>query len=144
MWQAPNQNRAAAEIRRRKKLEQSRRRSNLHIRRISAQIQDEVDGLSRVRVLLNDLSVQGLEVFSPQALTPGTEIRVTIEQPRMLFVKARVLFSDHYNCSRRVISQQPYPYRVGIVFVFQSEQEERAVREFLENATERGPGAQAA
>lgn len=147
MWQQPNHNRAAAEIRRRKKKQQAKQKSGLHIRRVSAQIQGAATDMARVRVLLNDLSPHGLEIFSPQALTPGNEVEITLEHPKLLFVKARVLFSDHYNSSSRVISQQPYPYRVGIVFLFQSEQEEKDVREFLEKTAlecNGAPRAQAA
>jgi hypothetical protein len=127
VWQAPTSNRAAAEIRRRKKQRESRRRLALHIRRVTAQV-----GAETVQVVLNDLTRHGLEMYSPQPFRPGQEVSILLDEQSQVRARARVIFTEHYNCASRVISQQPYPYRVGFVFLFSSESEERSLHQAIE------------
>lgn len=111
-----------------------RRRAGFHVRRVCAQLKGIATSAAPIRVILNDLTAHGLETFSPLALASGLEVSITLEHPAQLYVKARVLYCERYNPASRVLSQAPFPFRIGVEFVFESIEEERAVREFYEKA----------
>jgi hypothetical protein len=139
VWQEANQGRAAAVIRRQRRKQQEKLRKKasaaFHLRRVTAQVKGASLGTERVRVLVNEVCPHGLEAFASRYLPAGHEIELTIDSPGMvLFVKARIVFSEHFNSSHRVISREAYPYRVGMLFLFQSDQEEVEVRAYFQRA----------
>jgi len=85
-----------------------------------------------VRILLNDFSPVGVGVFSKIPLSVGQEIAVTFQEPRRFYVKGRILWCKEYHHGSPVMSDNNFSYRVGVEFVFESEEESQQVVKFYE------------
>lgn len=136
MWQAPNHRvRALAAQKRR---DRERKRTRLHLKRVVAEIRIPAGNLGgqaqnlAARVVLNDLSVKGVSVFSPVMLNAEQEVQITLDHPRKFFVRGRVAWSQEVVTETHVISQNPFRYRIGVEFSFTSPEEEEEVRKFVQ------------
>jgi hypothetical protein len=140
MWQAPNQR--LRSVIQAKKREREKKRRPVHLKRVSAEIRPlatklgQAAAVTAARVLLNDITVKGLGIFSEHAMTPGQSISITLEEPRRFYVKGRVVWCQEFEGESRVLSAQRYSYRVGIQFVFQSAEEQAEVEKFLTELSE--------
>ncbi len=132
------------------------RRSPLHIHRVEAEIQlampanyspppGEVvqeEPSIHTRLLLNDMTQTGVGLYSPIPFLPGQEIVIRLQEPRPFFLRGRIVWCREYSLKTNILSADPFNYRVGIRFVFESLEEERMVnsycdlvkREFIHNA----------
>src|SRR4051812_46479694 len=129
MWQMPNQrlrsmNRKAA-----------RSRRPLHIRRTMAQVRvvakpEATPVVTEARILLNDLTPKDVSLFSPQPLGVGHHISLTLEDPKRVYVRGRIVGCQEFDCSSPIVSEHSYSYRVKVVFVFDTPEDEKTFREF--------------
>jgi hypothetical protein len=140
MWQVPNQKlRAMISARKREK---ERAKQAFHIRRTHAQLKivsppTPNNQILDVRVVLNDISPKQMCLFSSTPLAPGQIAAVTIDEPRRIYVRARILGCQELDCESKVISTQAFGYRLTLAFIFESEEEERQFKSFYEElATE--------
>lgn len=85
------------------------------------------------RLILNDMTARGVGLFVPDPILVGQEVSITLEYPRPIFLKGRVYACVEVMASGRVVSEVKCAYRLGIEFVFDSEEEEAAIREFAED-----------
>ncbi len=136
MWQAPSHRvRALASA---KKRARERQRKAIHLKLVDGEIRilgnhlgDGSKGAA-IRVILNDLGSKGLGIFSSSPFMVGQEISITLEKPKRFFVKGRIAWCQEHDANSHVISNNPFSYRMGIVFTFADADEERKVREYCE------------
>ncbi|MGZ3698844.1 MAG: hypothetical protein ACXWPM_09695 [Bdellovibrionota bacterium] len=119
-----------------KKKEKSRELPSLHIKRTRAELMIQ-EGLGRsvvspARVILNDLTPKGIFLFTTNQLPIGQALSLTMEDPKRFYVRGHVISCQTVIMDRRVISEENYQYRVGIVFDFQSSEESDAVQAYCE------------
>ena len=135
MWQAPSQRGKA--ITAAKKRELMRRRFPIHIKRAHAQLKIVSGSTSEaapleVRLILNDLSPGGVGIFSVTALTPGQDVVIVLEQPRMKEVKGQVIWCQEHDSSTHVLSKARYTYRCGIKFLYDSAEKQEEMKKYCE------------
>ena len=137
MWQAPSaKNRATANAKRR---DVEKWRPRLHIKRVVAELKLSAranigasTGVVSARVVLNDFSATGVGLFATEPVLVGTEVSLTIEHPKRFYCRARIVWCQEQITEGHILSQTPYTYRMGLQFVFESEEEETAVRQYYE------------
>ena len=116
---------------------------NLRMKRVLAEIRmkDIQPGQSTLgaqtitvsaRVILNEFTAGGMAIFSSEPITPGQELHVTLDEPKRFFCKARVNFCQEIFNDSKILSAETYNYRVALRFVFDTPEEEAAVREYYE------------
>ena len=106
-----------------------------HMRRVMARIQSGSQ-IFDAQVLLNDVSERGLRLFSSVPLNPGSMASITLFEPRSLAVKARVIERAAPMRQGHIVSQRTFPHRLSLRFVFSSDDERRAVAEFVRELQE--------
>jgi hypothetical protein len=115
----------------------------LHIQRVhgelrvspgAEQFESRYEAPLPIRLLLNEMSPYGVELYLPENLPNGIEVSITLEKPRRFFCRG-VVVSSQYQESR-IISAHRYSYRLGLEFVFHSPEEEKAVRDFWEEVNQ--------
>lgn len=133
MWNAPNKNQKNAARRR------ERARRAIHLKRITAtltsrsqssQPTEDANGMA-VRLLLNDLSVKGVGLYSTHPFPVGHEVNLAITEPMRLDIPGRVAWSQEFGSTSHILSKHPYSYRMGIEFVL-SPTEEQTVQIFCD------------
>lgn len=111
-------------------------RQRLHLRRAKALIRIN-DGLAtatdtiHARVILNELQATGIRIYSSSQLRPGQEISITIEEPRYFYARALVTWVDDVGHDRKILTQNPLNYRVGLRFITRNQAEERAIAAYV-------------
>ena len=135
MWQSSQSGNPSNQASARKK-----RGRGIHVKRVTAQvkIQEKLklgeapkkEKLYAVRLFLNDFGPKGVFINALESMTVGQEIAITIEQPKRFYCRGRVCSCQYLDT--KIISHETYRYRMGIEFIFTSEQEERSVREYYE------------
>lgn len=84
------------------------------------------------RTLLTDFKPKGLYFYSTERLPPNLEVIFEMNHPEKFKLIGKIIFCQYQPGSARVITDQPFPYRVGMGFHFQNEGEEIAYTEFCE------------
>jgi len=119
-----------------KKRERERSRRPLHLKRVYAQIKVETQAepakVLDARILLNDITPQGLGLFSMEPILVGQNIAITLDHPSRIYLKGRVVHCQEFAVNSHIMSKDPFLYRVGIHFQFVSKEEEDAVAKFCE------------
>jgi hypothetical protein len=101
-------------------------RKRVTLRKVAAQVRVGELGASHecsAQVILNDFTHEGLKLYSSEPLGLGQEVAVSLEAPRPLYARARVVFCYEFTQSGRILRGHHFPYRVGVEFVFDSEEE---------------------
>ncbi len=101
-----------------------------HLRRVSARLQAGSQ-IFDAMVLLNDISERGIRLFSSLPQVPGTPVLISLFHPRTLAVKAVVQERLAPMRTGHIISQRSYSHRMVLRFDFASDDERRAVAEFV-------------
>lgn len=84
-------------------------------------------------VVLNELTPTGIQLFSRNSFSRHQELALNIPSLRNFFVKTRVVSCVEVPVSAGIVHAQTFSYRVGLDFIFQSETEAEAVREYCNN-----------
>jgi hypothetical protein len=103
--------------------------------------------VTEVRLFLNDISADGLGLFSGAPMMVGDEIALTMEEPKRFYVRGRIIACVEQNANSKVVSQSAPSYRVTIQFTFDGSAEREQVKLFCEDIAKNhlfGPGRQAA
>ncbi|MGK5089275.1 PilZ domain-containing protein [Bdellovibrionota bacterium FG-2] len=139
MWQASSNGPSPAKPQRRTT---ERKAFPFHIRRVEAQFKvvtkraNPLEDITTARVILNDLTPTGLGIFLPRPIMVGQEISITLEEPRQIYLRGRIVWCMEIDAGSHVISvNQRYSYRLGIQFMFESATEKEAVKQFVEQVT---------
>jgi hypothetical protein len=133
MWQSSNP-RARAMA---KKRERQRNRKPLHIKRVTGDLKfigSDAD-ISHVRVVLNDITPKGVGVFCESALMVGREVALTIEEPKPIYLRARIAWCQEVESTGHIISANPCNYRIGLMFLYETAAEQAAVKQWCEAIT---------
>ncbi|NDD91924.1 hypothetical protein EBZ37_07555 [bacterium] len=109
---------------------QSENLSVPHLKRVSARIQYGCQ-IFDARILLNDISPEGLRLFSSLPVVPGDRVDITLLEPRTLAVKGLVVERFAPMRQGHILSSRSYPHRLSVRFEFSSEDERLAVAEFV-------------
>ena len=138
MWDLPN-HKLKVHLRALRAARKSAKRNRVRIRMQRAscvlRITDGFASFSHIvpgRILLNDFTKQGIKIFSQDPLLPGQEVAITIEDPRYFYAHGRVMWSSHLGFDRKVLTDRPFDYRVGIKFVFNSPSEQKAIADYCD------------
>ena len=135
MWQGSSQRVRALQSEKRRQKERLAR--PIHIKRVRAEIKPRGSSVNQQlpitdgRVILNDISAQGMGLFSTQPQLVGQEVSITLEEPRRIFLRGRIIWCQEHDTETHVISQNAYSYRVGIKFLFESKEEEELIKQFV-------------
>jgi hypothetical protein len=62
----------------------------------------------------------------------GQEVAITLDKPRRIYVRGRIVWCQEYDANSHVLTQQAYSYRMGVQFVFETHEESTAIQEFCE------------
>ena len=89
--------------------------------------------LKEARIILNDLSPGGIGIYSPESMPPGTFVTISLQEPQAFEVSGKVVWCQDGQNGNRILSDQAYPFRVGVKFVFKSEDEEKAFASLCED-----------
>ena len=133
MWQASGPRSRSS----RKGRGKARIRNSLHLQRVSAEIRiaprlGERAEVFTARLILNDFSPKGVGFFTRSPVGVGSDLALTLEHPKRIYLKAHVVWCQEVESTHAVISDQHHRYRVGVKFLFQSEEEEKAIQEFCD------------
>src|SRR5258707_370967 len=122
MW---SQSRGAGGKKNQKKNSTHKTKNNVmpkHLRRTTAQIKMSGPGgeIVNARVVLNDFTAEGVELFSATPLNQGQEVSLTMEEPKRFYTKGKIVWCDRAEQSGKIISIEKFNFRVRIQFVFES------------------------
>ncbi len=138
MWDVPRY-RIRAYVRALKRARSARKGSGdfeMHLKRAKAQVRI-IEGFASktaptpARMILNELTPLGTYVFTRSPFREGQIIEVTLSEPKLFYVKGRVLSCEKINSDSVILSDDPVPYRVAIAFTFQSMYEREMVKMFI-------------
>lgn len=84
-----------------------------------------------VRVLLSDVTPSGTGIFAQHQVSPGSMISLSIPMKRPFYARARVAWCrEVLDRNSSIVSETTYKFRLGLEFLFESEQERAAAHEF--------------
>lgn len=81
---------------------------------------------------LADLNPLGMTLFLEAQLVPGSDVSVTLEQPRQFYVRGGIVSCHNYLADSKVIFERPLAFRCAVKFKFDSPEEAEEVRKYCE------------
>ena len=103
-------------------------------RRTLAQVQIQETGeILAGRVLLHDLTPDGVGLFVAGPLSRGDAVSIVINKPRHIFLRGKVVWCTLFTYKTRVLSAENYKYRVRIHFEFDSQDDRAEVAKYCES-----------
>jgi hypothetical protein len=140
MWDVPRYRIRAyvRALKRARVLEKEKSDNRMHLKRVRAGIRVFEGFASRTeptvaRMILNDITAKGTYVFSPVPFRLDELVEVTVSQPRMFYVKGRVIACERVSPDSIILSEDPVPYRIAVAFEFQSMYERETVKAFIQH-----------
>ena len=85
------------------------------------------------RIMLNDLSPSGIGIYGPEPIQKGKLVTIFLQHPQAVQVEGRVIWCQRDDYGERIISQERYPYRIGVKFVFKTIEDEALFKTFCED-----------
>ncbi len=110
----------------------------MHFRRVRANVKildAESTLIYEGRVVLNDLRPGGMIIYLSEFIEPGSEIAVTLEEPKGLFLKGHVERVEDFNQSSHILSDNPFAFRVSMLLTFEDEEERARVSDICNQVT---------
>jgi hypothetical protein len=139
MWDVPRYRIRAyvRALKRARTLEKEARQNRVHFKRAHANIRvfegfGSKTEFTRARIILNEMTVKGTYIFAPKPFQQGELVEVTLNEPRLFYVKGRVISCERNNPDSVIVSEEPVPYRLAVVFEYQSLYEKEMVKSFLQ------------
>jgi hypothetical protein len=130
MWQTPN-----AKGGKGGKRSGGRYRRPMHIRRLDAELRSVTPGNPvEARLVVNDLSMDGIGLFCAQAVAVGLDVTLTIAESTPIHVHGKVVYCQPADTHMHVLSTHSFNYRVGVQFQFSNEEEKKAFQTYLEQS----------
>lgn len=81
-------------------------------------------------VVLNELTPEGIHLFTESTFTGNQELTLNIPSLRNFFIKGKVISCSEIPVNPGIMSARNFHYRVELSFIFQSDSEREAVREY--------------
>jgi hypothetical protein len=125
-----------------RKNERAKNRISLHIKRVSAQLVLDTQKSTHdahdknqpsqlnIRIVINDVTSFGAGLYVPRLLHKGQEGVLTFTTSTPISIKVRVVWSQEFNVDSHVLTEEAFPYRAGIEFIFSSEEEKTTIARF--------------
>jgi len=112
-----------------------RKRKPLRMRRIMAKLTPlDIEGNPQppeyIHCILNDISLEGIGMFSHRKFPPEQTIEMEIVQPVPYKVKAEVRWCDEILERGKIISSIQYPYRLGLKFILDTDEAKQELEAF--------------
>lgn len=133
MWQAPSRSKT-------RKRTALKRKPMFHLKRVSAEVKvlppkgqlstPDQNPPQTARVILNDITERGMGLFLPESIQVGDSVGITLEEPKRVFVRGKVINCQESGTRSAVLTEVIYAYRVVVEFEFQSEEEQNAIMDF--------------
>lgn len=133
MWQGnPNTKTTRATSRAPKRKGRSKPLSMSRIQAELKNAKDTTEPVQPIRLVLNDLTPLGIQIFTTTALPTGFEILVSLTHPSRIDLHGKVTSCQQYNLNSKILdmSGQSYRYRARVVFQFADATERDVVRDF--------------
>lgn len=107
----------------------------VHLKKTPAElILDEGVGrpktIFQAMVVLNELTPDGIHLFSESPFGGHQELTLNIPSLRNFFIKGKVVACTEIQVNPGIMSARSFNYRVQLSFIFNSEAEREAVREY--------------
>lgn len=91
-----------------------------HLKRVAARLSlegsHEADGEFEARLLLNDFSLQGANLFIPRRIDVGNHAKLVIQEPLPIEVHGRFTWLQEGKPSLHVLSSSAFSFRCGFEF----------------------------
>jgi hypothetical protein len=141
MWQSNSRKRSDGNWLHCVELRSSR---EFHLKRVTCRIA-ALDGAPAStpiegRLLLNDISTQGVAVYAPDLLPLGSIVTIDFEYPEKTTLKARVGWCQQLTGVGKVITERSQSFRIGLVFEHEKPEDQERFRTFCEKLAEIYPG----
>ncbi len=113
----------------------------IHLSRADVQIRIPMqNGEERIvngRAMLSDFKEKGLYLYVAERLPPNLEVVFEIKHPDHFELVGKVIWCQYQPTSNKIISEQPFPYRIGLGFHHASEVSTTVFAEFCARMAER-------
>jgi len=132
-WQSPSQRKRAMLLARERQKSKGRKRLKLQRVRAELKIVDKLEtSVTEARVVLTDITPQGLGLFATMPLPVGQEVALTLEQPKRFYVRARVTACLEHDVESHVMTHDRYSFRISVEFVFATAAERAEVEKYCD------------
>lgn len=81
-------------------------------------------------VVLNELTPEGIHLFAESPFQGLQELTLNIPSLRNFFIKGKVVSCNETPVNPGILTARTFHYRIELSFIFQSESERQAVREY--------------
>lgn len=139
MWQTPSKKARPFGKASAARSRTTRAQPRMRLRRTHAQVKILMPPASVVtdaRLLLNEISPNGLSLFCAAPVNVGVEVAITMEDPTRVYVRGRVVSCLEYESSQHVMSTQTYHYRVGVMFLFDTPAERSEFKRYVDSLSQ--------
>jgi hypothetical protein len=121
-----------------------RQARNFHLKRVECRLtslepQSAATTLSG-RLLLNDITQQGMAVYSPELLSLGKVVTIEFEYPEMITLKAKVGWCQQLSGIGKVITARAQSFRIGMLFEHEKPEDQEKLKAFCDRLAEIYPG----
>lgn len=110
-------------------------RFRMNTKRIQAELKltNDLDKskINKIRIVLNDLRIEGVHVFAADLILVETEVSITFTYPKQFYLKGKVVSCTNIAADSKIISDSPVKYRIGIQFEYETPEDKVAVEEYL-------------
>lgn len=115
-----------------------RRSRPIHVERtpvrIAFKIADGTEVVAQARVVLSELTVDGVVLYSAEPLAPNTEVKLTIENPEKFNIEAQIVWCQYQDSSARILTQNAFGYRMGVAFRWVNDEDKNRFDVFAKTA----------
>ena len=109
-----------------------------HLKRAQGQLRNNVSAISggkalvsEARIMLNDFTEKGVDLFTTIKFPFKEEVSLTMESPARFFQKGEIVRCEMAIPSSKIVSDTAYKYRVTIKFKFDSQEQQKTVQNFI-------------
>ena len=81
--------------------------------------------LIKGHLLLNDITVKGIAIYTSTRLTEGQEVIIKISEPKEFEFKGQVAFCVENMSDSHIVSENVYTQRTGVLHQFANEEEKK-------------------
>ncbi len=118
--------------------------SGFHLKRVTCRITslEATAGAAAIegRLLLNDVSSQGLAFYSPEILPLGSLVSIEFEYPEKTSLRAKVGWCQQLTGVGKIITEKSRSFRIGLVFEHEKPEDEERLKAFCDRLAEIYPG----
>lgn len=92
------------------------------------------------RLLLNDITLQGMAVYSPELLPLGKLVSIEFEYPEKTTLKAKVGWCQQLTGIGKIITERSQSFRIGLLFEHEKPEDQEKLKAFCDRLAEIYPG----